>query len=223
MQKFLRLSSLDAFDPLPSLGGRVPTPAKAAPPALAPVPGRPHLWRTPAGALAYLPPPPSTPRKPGALPSAPRMPAGALPAKGQNRRTLEQEWFERWLAEELPSGDVEAVQEKWEESEQYGAFLRSLSLSTDKFGALVGQPLGLYLVTHTAVQGVAEHTFLRLWDPDREFLSFSINERSPDKDSLRAAAQAKLADNTLYRRTITRVEPYRSAYLTKILKDMGLL
>ena len=175
MQKFLRLSSLDAFDPLPSLGGRVPTPAKAAPPALAPVAGRPHMWRTPAGALAYLPPPPGTPRKPGALPSAPRMPApGAMP------------------------------------------------LSVDKFGALVGQPPGLYLVTHVAPQR-PEVTFLRLWDPDREFLSFSLNDRSTDKDSLRAAIQSKLGEVTLNRRTITRVEPYRSAYLTKILKDMGLL
>lgn len=192
MQKFLRLSSLDAFDPLPSLGGRVPTPAKAAPPALAPVPGRPHLWRTPAGALAYLPPPPGTPRKPGALPSAPRMPAGALPAPGQarpqGRNPLEQEWFERWLAEELPSGDVDAVQEKWEESEQYASLLRSLSLSVDKFGALVGRPPGLYLVTHTAVQGVAEHTLLRLWDPDIEKLSFAISEDNTYRDRLCFAA-----------------------------------
>lgn len=223
MQKFLRLSSLDAFDPLPSLGGRVPTPAKAAPPALAPVPGRPHLWRTPAGALAYLPPPPGTPRKPGALPSAPRMPAGALPAKGQNRRTLEQEWFERWLAEELPGGDVDAVQEKWEESEQYGAFLHSLSLSVDKFGALVGRPPGLYLVTHTAVQGVAEHTFLRRWDPEAEKLSFAISEDNTHRDKLHHAVTTPLSDKTLGSRVIVRAEPYRSAYLTKILKDMGLL
>ena len=224
MQKFLRLSSLDAFDPLPSLGGRVPTPAKAAPPALAPVPGRPHLWRTPAGALAYLPPLPSTPRKPGALPSAPRRHAGRTgQARPQGRNPLEQEWFERWLAEELPSGDVDAVQEKWEESEQYGAFLRSLSLSVDKFGALVGQPPGLYLVTHRVVQWVAEHTFLRLWDPEAQKLSFAISEDNLHRDKLHHAATTPLSDKTLGSRVIVRVEPYRSAYLTKILKDMGLL
>lgn len=118
MQKFLRLSSLDAFDPLPSLGGRVPTPAKAAPPALAPVPGRPHLWRTPAGALAYLPPPPGTPRMPGATPkpgplyrAAPRV----IP------RSVEENHFNMWMARPdvvLPH-EPEAVQAMWEASADY--------------------------------------------------------------------------------------------------------
>ena len=95
-------------------------------------------------------------------------------------------------------------------------------MSVDKFGALVGQPPGLYLVTHMAPQR-PEVTCLRLWDPDREFLSFSISEDNTHRDKLHHAVTTPLSDKTLGSRVIVRVEPYRSAYLTKILKDMGLL
>lgn len=121
MQKFMQLSSLNAFDPLPSLGKRVQVAPKAAPVGLAPVPGKPGLWRGPGGLLAYLPPLPNTPRKPGALPAlahpygTARHPHGAriIP------KDIEEKWFESWVNKVLPPGDVEAVEMQWKRSETY--------------------------------------------------------------------------------------------------------
>lgn len=54
----LQLCAADAL-PAPALGAPLPRgPARPVAPAWAPVAGKPHLWQSPGGALAYRPPTP---------------------------------------------------------------------------------------------------------------------------------------------------------------------
>jgi len=65
MPKYTDMLQLCAADPLPglALGAPLPrAPARPVAPAWAPVAGRPHLWQSPAGALAYRPPEPAKPQ-----------------------------------------------------------------------------------------------------------------------------------------------------------------
>lgn len=76
MPKYTDMLQLCAPDALPlALGPVVRKPAPVAP-ALAPVAGKPHLYRTPVGALVYAPPVPAQPVAP--QPATPYVPASQV-------------------------------------------------------------------------------------------------------------------------------------------------
>lgn len=65
MPKYTDMLQLCAPDALPpfTLGAPLPRgPARPVAPAWAPVAGKPHLWQSPGGALAYRPPTPAKPQ-----------------------------------------------------------------------------------------------------------------------------------------------------------------